>query len=71
MKTLQQIQVEQVSIGELRPDQAMKRIEEINRAGMGVGGLNIYSFKSPKPCEPPHANYREFPKNKFESILGG
>ena len=45
MKTLQQIQVEQVSIGELRPDQAMKRIEEINRAGMGVGGLNIYSFE--------------------------
>ena len=46
MKTLQQIQIEQVSIGDLRPDPAMKRIEEINQAGMGVGALNIYSFKS-------------------------
>ena len=46
MKTAQQIQIEQIPFGELRPDPAMKRIEEINRAGMGVGGLNIYSYKS-------------------------
>ena len=46
MKTAQQIQIEQIPLGELRPDPAMKRIEEINRAGMGVGGLNIYSYKS-------------------------
>ena len=46
MKMAQQIQIEQIPLGELRPDPAMKRIEEINRAGMGVGGLNIYSYKS-------------------------
>ena len=45
MKTLQQIQIEQVPIGELRHDPGMKRIEELNRAGMGIAGHILYSFK--------------------------
>ena len=35
MKTTQQIQIEQVPIGELRPDPAVKRIEQLNQTGMG------------------------------------
>ena len=68
MKTLQQIQIEQVSIGDLRPDPAMKRIEEINQAGMGVGGLNIYSFKSRNHMCPYARIIASFPKinsNRF------
>ena len=42
MKTLQQIQIEQVPIGELRPDPTMKQIEELNRAGMGIAGHILY-----------------------------
>ena len=68
MKTAQQIQIEQVPIGELRPDPAMKRIEEINRAGMGVGGLNIYSFKSRNHVSSHTLIFASFPRknsNRF------
>ena len=46
MKTLQQIQIEQIPIGELRHNPAMKRIEEINRAGIGIAGHIIYSLSN-------------------------
>ena len=45
MKTLQQIQIEQVPIGELRHDSAVKRIEQLKRAGMGIAGHILYRSK--------------------------
>ena len=45
MKTEQQMQIEQLPIGELRHDSAVKRIEELNQAGMGIAGHILYSFK--------------------------
>ena len=49
MKTAQQIQIEQVPIGYLRPGPSMKRIEELSRAGIGIAGHNLYRFKHGKP----------------------
>ena len=36
------IQIEQVPIGELRHDSAVKRIEQLKRASMGIAGHILY-----------------------------
>jgi hypothetical protein len=43
MKTLQQIRIEQIPIGELRHNPAVKRREQLNQVGMGVGGSIIHN----------------------------
>ena len=62
MKTLQQIRIEQIPIGELRHNPAVKRREQLNQASMGVGGAILYNSLSRATKCSPRANYREFPK---------
>jgi len=70
MKTAQ-IQIEQVPIGELRPDPAVKRIEQLNQTGMGVAGHILYrSQPRNQACRRvlQFAGFREINSNRFMEV---
>ena len=52
MKTHQQIQIEQIPFGELRRDPALKQREQLNQAGMGVGGQLSTTLQPRNQCAP-------------------